>query len=243
MASDELKLPVNDFDLVSPENQLHYIFHSLLRSSVNTAIPVVVTAVERNGDGSGAGYLSALPLIMQRSAKGESLPNTIIPKLPYFRYQHGTAAFICDPKVGDIGLAVFAQADSSNVNGDNYEKPPASFRRFDMSDGFYIGGFYGEKPDTFVQVEDSGSITIKATEDLTVDAPSIAVSCDTLEINAETKITLNAPLIELNGAISGGGSGNQNATFTGDVVAQSISLVHHTHRDVEPGSGSSGTPQ
>ena len=243
MASDELKLPVNDFDLVSPENQLHYIFHSLLRSSVNTAIPVVVTAVERNGDGSGAGYLSALPLIMQRSAKGESLPNTIIPKLPYFRYQHGTAAFICDPKVGDIGLAVFSQADSSNVNGDNYEKPPASFRRFDMSDGFYIGGFYGKKPTNFVRIEDSGSITIEAEKDLTVNAPKIDISCDTLNVNATEKVSLTAPLIELNGAISGGGSSGANATFSGDVIAQDISLVHHTHGNTQPGSGSSGEPQ
>ena len=240
---DEQRLPVNDYDLANEENQAYFFLKSVIRSMVNTALPVVVTSVERNGDGSGAGYVSAKPLIMRHDAKGESLPNTDIPRLPYFRYQHGSAAFICDPKVGDIGLAVFAQSDCSNVNGDNFEKAPASFRQYDISDGFYIGGFWGQKPSTFVEVDDSGSLTITAEKDLTVNAPKIDISCDTLNVNATERVSINSPLIELNGAISGGGSGGANASFTGDVVAQDISLVSHVHGGVQGGSSDTGTPK
>ena len=70
-----------------------------------------------------------------------------IPHLPYFRYQHGTAAIICDPKVGDLGLAVFAQQDCSRLTGDTTPQAPGTFRCFDMSDGFYVGGFWGAGPE------------------------------------------------------------------------------------------------
>jgi hypothetical protein len=220
-----------------------YFVKRLIKSTVNTAIPVRVTAVERNAEGNGAGYLTAIPIVTATSAKGEMIPSVVIPKLPYFRYQHGTAAFICDPKVGDIGLAVFAQSDCSNVRGESQEKPPASFRKFDMSDGFYIGGFWGKTPTTFIKIEDSGSIDIKAPESLNIESPEVTIDCDNLTVTAKTKISLTAPEIELNGAIFGGGSEHANAEFSGDVTADGVSLVNHVHTGVQSGSETSGKPQ
>lgn len=237
MAENELRQNTDDFTMSSPVNALDFIIRTSLRKLIHTAIPVVVTSVERSGDGSGAGYLSAKPLVLTLAADGKSLPTTEIPRLPYFRLQHGTAAIICDPKVGDIGLAVFAQADSSNVNGETEPKAPASYRYFDMSDGFYVGGFWGSKPTTFVHLEDSGDITITAPKAVTINTEKVTV-------NASASYEVNAPIIRLNGKITGGGSSGATATFTGDVnvtgdvTASGTSLHTHIHKGDSGGNTS-----
>lgn len=234
--NNELRQNIDDFTGSSTINALTFMIKTIIGQVVHTAIPVVVTSVDRKGEGSGAGYLSCKPLVMQRSAAGQSLPNVEIPRIPYFRLQHGSAAFICDPKVGDVGIAIFAQSDTSQVNGDGKEKAAGSFRTFDMSDGFYLGGFWGQTPQTFVHIEDSGEITITATK-------SITVNCKTAEINASTSYTVNAPTINLNGRINGGGSGSQGAAFRGDVTADNISLKTHVHGGVEHGGSTTSGPQ
>ena len=176
----ERKTTKNDYTAGSAFNILSYIIDNSIKGKVNTAIPVVVTGVDAGGTGAGAGYVSAKPLIMQRDANGNGLPGVSIPKLPYFRYQFGSSAVICDPQVGDIGLAVFAQSDCSGINGENTEKPANSYRCFDMSDGFYLGGFWGKKPSVFIHLTDN-DITIKATTKIKLDAP-------------ETKITGNCEI-------------------------------------------------
>jgi hypothetical protein len=73
------------------------------------------------------------------------------------------AAVIVNPVVGDIGLAVFAQADSSNVGeGTTAPQQPGSFRRFSQSDGFYFGGFHNAEPSVFIEVAQSGTVNIQA---------------------------------------------------------------------------------
>ena len=117
MAEDkEVVTTKSDYTNTSMANVMDYMIKTIMKESINTAIPVVVTSVTRNGDGSGAGTLSAKPLIMQRDGENNSIPNGEIPSLPYFRYQFGENAVICDPEVGDVGLAIFAQSDCSNLN-------------------------------------------------------------------------------------------------------------------------------
>jgi hypothetical protein len=235
MADESLKMPARLADFASAYNQQIFLIKQIIKQSVCTAIPVRVDSVERSGDGSGAGTLSATPLVAQTDADGNLIPPVSIPRLPYFRLQHGTAAVICDPKAGDIGLAIFAQQDCTNVKGGSDPVVPGSFRCFDMSDGFYIGGFFGKTPETFVHLEDSGEIVIKATQQVQIEAPSVSV-------DANQEILLTAPRIVIDGAITGGGSGQHTATFTGDVIADGISLKTHTHGGVESGSDSTGEP-
>jgi phage baseplate assembly protein gpV len=70
----------------------------------------------------------------------------------------------------------------------------------------------------------------------------MSVTCTETEISASAEFTVNAPQINLNGAISGGGSGNANASFSGDVIAQDVSLVHHVHSGVQSGGDNTGEP-
>lgn len=236
MSDKELSANYDNFASSNPLNSMEFFIRSLISQVVSTSFPVVVTAVERKGEDAGAGYVTVKPLLQPRNNSGDGLEVTTIPKLPYFRLQHGTAAIICDPKVGDIGLAVVAKHDISNINGSTTPKVPATYRKFDPSDSFYIGGFWGKAPEVFIHLEDEGTIKIKAPTKITMEAPEC-------EVNASASFTVNSAQINLNGPISVGGSGGADATFTGDVNAKGISLTSHTHTGVQSGNSSTGAPQ
>ena len=235
MADEQRKFPARLADFGSQYNQQIFLIKQIIKQSVCTAIPVRVDSIERPADGSGAGTLSATPLVAQTDADGNLIAPVSIPRLPWFRLQHGKAAVICDPVPGDVGLAVFAQSDCSKVNGGTEPVTPGSFRYFDMSDGFYIGGFFGKTPDTFIHLEQSDKVRIVA-------PTKVEVVSKEVDITASEKAVIKAPRIELDGAIYGGGSAGLDATFTGDVTAKGTSLHTHTHKNCEPGSGSSGEP-
>lgn len=236
MSDKELSANYDNFASSNPLNSMEFFIRSLISQVVSTSLPVVVTAVERKGEDAGAGYVTVKPLLQPRNNSGDGLEVTTIPKLPYFRLLHGKAAIICDPKVGDIGLAVVAKHDISNINGSTTPKVPATYRKFDPSDSFYIGGFWGKAPEVFIHLEDEGTIKIKAPTKITIESPEC-------EVNASTSFTVNSAQINLNGPISGGGSGGADATFTGDVNAKGISLTSHTHTGVQSGNSSTGAPQ
>lgn len=256
----ELRKNVNSFTGTSELNALQFMIQSIVKGMVNTAIPVRVDAIERPANGGGSSYLSATPLVCQRDAEGNALPSVSIPKLRWFRLQHGTAAIICDPKPGDIGLAVFAQQDVSTLNGGNQPVQPGSFRCFDMSDGFYFGGFWGQKPTTFIRIEDTGDITIEAPKSTQHTSPTITVRCDTATVIASESVDVTAPDTNVNGkltvtglitgkggmAISGGSGATVNgdlAVSNGDVSADDISLKSHVHGGVQSGGSTTSIPQ
>lgn len=213
-------------------NQLDFLIRSIVKGMVSTAIPVRVDSVERAGDGSGALYVSATPLVCPVDADGNALEQVTIPRLPYFRLQHGTAAVVVDPKVGDLGLAVFAQLDTSRLTGQSTPEAPATFRCFDMSDGFYLGGFWGKPPETFVRLEDSGDITITGPKTVTINA-------EVATVNASDHVLVDSPQVTMTGRLSVVGhiTGTGGVTVSnGDVTADGISLKSHVHGGVQSGS-------
>lgn len=227
-------------------NAFDFVIRSVIKGLVNTAIPVMIQEV-LPGDEKAAGYVRALPLVMFRDPENNSIPNSVIPRLPFFRYYAGRAAIVCDPVPGDIGLAVFAQQDSSLVNAKTTEPQPAgSFRNYDMSDGFYIGGFYKGAGDTNIIFDQQGNITINAPSAQTINTEAATVNCKTSTINATEKMTVNSPETEFTGNVTidqGLTIVGDTVSNSGDVTASGISLRSHTHTNVEPGDGSSGGPQ
>ena len=147
---------------------------------------------------------------------------------------------MCDPVPGDVGLAIFAQQDCSLVKkGTNTPQPAGTFRCFDMSDGFYFGGFYNGNGDTNIVFDQQGNITINAPTAQTVNTTNCVV-------NATEKITFNSPEAEFTGnvTIDKGLTVIENTVSeSGDVIASGISLKSHTHSGVESGSSSTGGPQ
>lgn len=183
----------------SEYNAISFLCEQMIKGMVNTAIPVRVDSCTKPGVGGAAGYVSATPLVQQRGADGNALMPVSLPQLPYYRVQAGTAAVVLDPQPGDIGLAVFSQQDASNVKEGTSEPVQAgSFRAFDMSDGFFVASHYGQTPTTFVHLDpEKGEVTIKA----------------------PTKITIDAPQIELKGAVTMGGAGSSDTiTLDGSIV-------------------------
>jgi hypothetical protein len=94
------------------------------------------------------------------------------------RYHAGIAAVILNPVVGDIGLAVFAGKDCSNVKvGTSEPVPPASFRDNSMANGFYIGGFLNQAPSVFVELTQDGAVNITAPGGVNING-NVTVSGD-----------------------------------------------------------------
>ena len=149
-------------------NQLSFLVRTMINKGINTAIPVRVTKVMA-GSGS-VGYVQALPLVNDMDAQGNAVDVAVIPSLPYFRLQGGKVAVITDPVVGDIGIAVFAQKDTSNVvAGTDKPVQAGSFRKFSMSDGWYIGGFLNQAPETFLQLNQDGTAVLTANSGVTIN--------------------------------------------------------------------------
>ena len=161
-------------------NALSFMIRSAIRGQVSTAIPVIVKAVDADGSEGTAGYVDVLPLVCQTDPDNNTLEPVTLYHLPYSRIQGGVAAVVIDPVVGDIGLAVFAQQDSSNVtSGASAPVQPGSFRCFDMSDGFYIGGFLNQAPTCYMELMQDNTITINATSGITVNG-TITVNGDVI---------------------------------------------------------------
>lgn len=194
----------------SEYNSLQFLVQQAIRGQVHTAIPVKVQSV------SGL-FVDVLPLVSNVDGYGEAVEPTTIYHLPVFRYHAGVAAFIVDPVVGDIGLAVFAQSDSSNVQeGTSTPQQPGSFRRFSQSDGFYFGGFHKSAPSVFIEVKQDS----------------------TIQIVAPTSVTVTSPQVSFSGNVSMSGS----LSVTGDANISGISFTGHVHGGIEPGSSDTSTP-
>jgi hypothetical protein len=169
--NEEVKGVANYAASNSPYNSLSFMIQQAIREQVNTCIICKVVGVSD-------GYVDVLPLVTQVSGKDEAISPTTLYHLPYMRYHAGIAAVILNPVVGDIGLAVFAGKDCSNVKvGTSEPVPPASFRDNSMANGFYIGGFLNQAPSVFVELTQGGAVNITAPGGVNING-NVTVSGD-----------------------------------------------------------------
>ena len=152
-------------------NRLAFVI-AMFINRINTATLVQVQAVN-----SDAMTVDVLPLVAQTAGDGSTIPHGTIYGLPFLRLQGGVNAVICDPQVDDIGLVVFADHDLSSVKNTNAAAPPGSYRRFDMADGVYIGGWNVTNTPTRLLKLANGGMVLEAPEAVYVKAP--AVNTDT----------------------------------------------------------------
>ena len=168
MNNDVVKGLNNPNTGTSEYNRLSFIIQQAIRQQVNTCVIVKVTKV----DGL---YVDVLPLVTQVDGYGEAVQPTNLYHLPFFRYQAGNVAVKVDPVPGDIGLAVFAQKDCSNVVvGTTEPQQPASFRENTMANGFYVGGFLNQEPKTIIELKQNGTVEITASNNVIVHGDVIA---------------------------------------------------------------------
>lgn len=169
--NEEVKGVANYAASNSPYNSLSFMIQQAIREQVNTCIICKVVGVSD-------GYVDVLPLVTQVSGKDEAIAPTTLYHLPFMRYHAGIAAVILNPVDGDIGLAVFAGKDCSNVKvGTSEPVPPASFRDNSMANGFYIGGFLNQAPSVFVELTQDGAVNITAPGGVNING-NVTVSGD-----------------------------------------------------------------
>lgn len=180
-----------------------------------TALLVQVEAV--TGEGlNPVGFVDVLPMVHQQDGAGATVPHGMIYDVPYFRLQGGSSAVIVDPAVGDIGLAIISDRDIANVKTSRKPAAPGSYAQQDIADALYIGGFLNAAPQEYIWLTGNG-VKIKTAGTVEIDAGVVKVGCDL--------------------SVSG------NISASGDVKAANISLTNHTHPGVQPGSGTTGSPE
>lgn len=116
---------------------------------IHTADLVKVLAVYPTA--GTVGFVDVQPLVQERTTREIVLPQAPIYKLPYMRNQGGKSALIIDPVVDDIGLAVFAERDITNVIATRTEGAAPTDRAYDAGDGLYLGGFLNQDPEQWLQ--------------------------------------------------------------------------------------------
>ena len=189
-------------------NNLSFVIQQAL-ANVQTATIVKVVACSNDGGLSPVGTVDVLILVNQISAQSAGTPHVTMYGLPYLRIQGGANAVIIDPQPGDIGIAVFASRDITNVKSTKAQANPGSFRMHDFSDGMYLGGLLNGVPAQYVQFAGSG---------ISVVSPGT--------------ITLQAPNVVIEGALQQSGGNvtmEQSLTVTGGVTAGTISMETHVH--------------
>ncbi|OYV45404.1 MAG: oxidoreductase, partial [Burkholderiales bacterium 21-58-4] len=161
-----------DADTTGSEyNSLDFFVRQIVESANHCALVKVITSTN-TGSVAAVGFVDIMPLVFQIDGAGKTYPHGVVRKLPVFRLQGGGNAVILDPVAGDIGIAVFADRDSSAAIAAKGIAPPGSRRRSDWADGFYIGGFSNVVPTQYVQFSSAG-ITLVSPTTVKIQAPTI----------------------------------------------------------------------
>lgn len=167
MASDTFAGMQTVFDGNTEYSRMAFVVRSILNRTATTTL-VMVKAVTNMGEVEPVGLIDVQPMVAQLDGKGQPTPHGVIHDVPYFRVQGGTNAVILDPKVGDIGICVFASHDLSAVKESKAPANPGSRRRFSMADALYIGGVLNGTPENYIRFTNDGEIELKPASKVTV---------------------------------------------------------------------------
>ena len=186
-----------------------------MMSNVNTGELVEVVAVDASGL-SPVGFVSVRPLVFKIDGDNSNVQRGVVHNVPYFRLQGGANAIIIDPVVGDKGFCGVCSRDTSLVKRLKSYAAPNSRRSSDISDAVYFGGMLNGTPSQYVMFK-KDEIVIKATSKITLDAPSVEMT---------GKLTVSGIIESLS-----------------DVITKTISLFSHKHGNVQSGNSDTGIPK
>jgi hypothetical protein len=199
-------------------NNIRFVVEQAL-ANVQTATIVKVIACSNDGGLSQVGTVDVQILANQVSigAGGQMVgtPHLTMYGLPYLRVQGGANAIIIDPQPGDIGIAVFASRDITNVKSTKAQANPGSFRTHDFSDGMYIGGLLNGVPTQYIKFSDTG-IEIVSPNNL-----RMTVGSSSVEIMESGEVSITAPTLTANIA----GAANITATGVVTITGSDVSIA------------------
>lgn len=141
----------------SPLNSAEYLTDLIVNRRMHAVLVKVQAVTNKPGELKKPGRVDVLLLVNQTDGQGQATEHATAYDLCYFRLQGGKNAVLCDPEVGDIGLAVVCDRDISSVKATEDKANPGSLRRGNVADGIYFGVPLGPVPDQYVRFfEESG---------------------------------------------------------------------------------------
>lgn len=194
---------LNSLDQMSQSSIQKFMTERLI-GKVQTALCVKVVAVHDPDDE----LIDVTPLIYQQSASGDNVDHSIIYNVPVCRHQRGNSAILMRPKVGDIGLCVIATQDISILKKVKNFCKPGTMRKHDWGDAIYVMSIFNAPPTQYIEFAD-----------------------DAINLISLTKITINAPDIDIIGDINSTGSITNNGK-----------KVDSTHTHPDPQGGNTSPP-
>jgi hypothetical protein len=195
-----------------------FIIQKLIRG-IHTAALVKVLAVYPTA--GMVGFVDVQPLVLDQDTNGVVIAQTPIYNIPFFRLQAGLSAVILDPVVGDLGLCVFTERDSTNVLKTRAAGAAPTNRAYSSADGLYLGGVLNGDPTQWVKFTATGGIDINSTGNLSLEAAG------TMTLHATGAMTITAASLTVNAP----------TTFNDDVTAPEIHLPNgavNTHYHFVP---------
>lgn len=185
---------------VSEAESLSFIFEKLLSSKVFVNL-VQVTAVRGTAPNL---VVDALPLVAEvRSEDRTIIMGTEIFNIPVWRLQRGASAIIMNPVVGDIGVAVVCDTDTTVARATRKESVPGSKRNHSRSDAIYFGGLLNMPPTQFIEFADNA---------LNITSPNpVNITCTTANITAPSGVNVDTPLMTVTGSIQAAGDITDNS--------------------------------
>jgi hypothetical protein len=84
---------------------------------------------------------------------------------------------IIDPQPGDIGIAVFASRDITNVKSTKAQSTPGTFRTHDFSDGMYLGGLLNGTPTQYIRF-DTGGVSVVSETAISMTSPAVTAQSE-----------------------------------------------------------------
>lgn len=168
-------------------------------------------------------FATVQPLLSHFDTTGAPIPITDadnIPNVPIVQPFGANGQFQFKPSVGDQGLLIACNWDTTNYKSSHGRANVASNRQFNWSDGFFI-------PVDF-QAAPTGALIKNGASSIALEKNEINVSTGTANVTATTNITGN---VTITGTLTVTGAINTDSTVTaaGEVTGNGIALSTHTH--------------
>lgn len=210
----EKRMAVRPQDTNHDANAQDFMFRAMLNK--NAFIQIVrVEKVKATSEG-GPPLVNVTPLVLGFSGEGTPIDSSQVFNIPVWRLQRGSSAVIMDPVIGDIGLMLCCDRDTSRVRETKKEDMPGSSRTHNEADGIYLGGILSSDPVQYVRFADDG-----------------------IDVVSPLTVRINAPITSVSDDLQVGGK----IIAAGDVTAGGISLMTHVHNGVQSVGSNTGKPQ
>lgn len=233
------------FDANSDFSVISFIVRQMVAGLDTMKLVKVVKVTEGGGAVAAAGTVDVQLLVNQIDGSGNATPNGVVYGIPWYRLQGGKNAIILDPKVDDVGYVDVSDRDISNVKAKRGQANPGSFRKYNVSDGVYVGGVLNDTPEQWIRfTDDTIEVGDKTGNVVKLSSAGIELTPSgvlPVKVNGNLIVTGNFQLGGLLKAVDGTGYAS-NIVTTGEVTAGSIGLKTHHHTQAADSHGDTEQP-